>query len=154
MRLKTHIQNQQQQQLQQSLLNQSSQNGNSSGGGGSGIDTADSRLRSVAAENEKNQLILEIYKLRDLLSDIKNLNTFCAVGGATSDEADWRSAMLKAISDIFLNQKEHLLAELRSFISNNGFAQQKDYVAYLENKIDTLVCTLLSFLETTEFDLY
>lgn len=116
MRLKTHIQNQARQ-------NSAEQNDLSS------------RLRSLSAENEKNELVLEIYKLRDLLSDIKNLNNLCT----SVEESDWRSGIIKAISDIFLNQKEHLLAELRSFISNNGFAQQKDYVAYLETKIADLV---------------
>jgi predicted secreted protein len=94
-----------------------------------------SRLNTVANENEKNQLIQEIYKLRDLLSDIKNLNNLCT----SVEESDWRSGILRAISNIFLNQKEYLLAELRSFISNNGYMQQKDYINYLETKIDDLV---------------
>lgn len=135
MRLKSHIQSQnsssepqQPQQQQQEEIN--------------------SRLKAVAIENEKDQLIMEIYKLRHLLSDIKNLNNLCT----SLDESDWRSAILKAISDIFLNQKEHLLAELRSFISNNGFTQQSDYVAHLENKIDDLVSLKRKFPNFLSFN--
>lgn len=134
MRLKTHIQSQQQQQQQPQKQAQLTTTTTTS-------EQVDERLRAMAAENEKNQLILEIYKLRDLLADIKNLNIMMSGGGMGVDETvDWRSTLLKAISDIFLNQKEHLLAELRSFVSNNGFAHNaNDYVAHLETKIDDLV---------------
>lgn len=87
--------------------------------------------------NEKSQLTLEIYKLRDLLSDIKNLNQLCT----SVEESDWRAGIIRAISEIFLNQKDHLLTALSSFVAANPNSQlqTKDYLAYLEAKITDLV---------------
>lgn len=67
-------------------------------------------------QSEKNQLTLEIYKLRDLLADVKNLNSLCT----SVEESDWRAGIIRAISEIFVNQKEHLLAELSSFVASSG----------------------------------
>lgn len=101
-----------------------------------------------AQQSEKTQLTLEIYKLRDLLADIKNLNQLCT----SVEESDWRAGIIRAISEIFLNQKEHLLTELSSFVAsvNNNNKNNNDSPSstaaavqttreYLENKIADLV---------------
>lgn len=97
---------------------------------------ANQNSQNQAQQSERNTLTLEIYKLRDLLADIKNLNQLCT----SVEESDWRSGIIKTISEIFLNQKEHLLTELKSFVaSSGGDCQSKDYAAFLEGKIDDLV---------------
>lgn len=97
---------------------------------------ANQNSQNQAQQSERNTLTLEIYKLRDLLADIKNLNQLCT----SVEESDWRVGIIKTISEIFLNQKEHLLTELKSFVANSGGdCQSKDYAAFLEGKIDDLV---------------
>lgn len=100
---------------------------------------ANQSSQNETQRNEKNQLTLEIYKLRDLLADIKNLNQLCT----SVEESDWRAGILRAISEIFLNQKEHLLTALSSFVAANpattAAQQTKDYLAYLDTKIADLV---------------
>lgn len=85
-------------------------------------------LKNTAQQNEKNQLIDEVFKMKDLLAQINS----------KSDSNDWRNDIYKTISNIFNNQKDYMLAELRSFVVNQAHLDQLKQISHLESKIDDL----------------
>ncbi|CAF0917327.1 unnamed protein product, partial [Brachionus calyciflorus] len=90
---------------------------------------SDNHLTRLNEQAEKDGMIQEIYNLKELLSKINSENG--------SD--DWRSGYLKAISEIFSNQKDQLISELRSFVSSGCYTSGETNLIHLEKKIDDLV---------------
>lgn len=84
-------------------------------------------LLDASFENEKNNLINEAHQLRELLgklSQSENLGD------------DWRANIVKAVANIFQNEYENCLAELRSFILNSAYLDQDKQLTHIAAKID------------------
>lgn len=109
LKLKSHLLNSQQSQTNRSDLEES--------------------LIVSAEKTEKDQLIQEIYQLREMLSKLNNSNL---------EDGDSRSEFMNALSNIFSNQKDLLVSELRCFITKSAYLDSNNYLGHLENKIDDL----------------
>ena len=84
-------------------------------------------LNESAYQNEKNQLIAEVYKMRDLLSQLNKSESV--------DTKEWRNELLNTVSSIFSDHREYLLAELRTFVINNSYSDQQKQISHLEGKV-------------------
>jgi hypothetical protein len=85
-------------------------------------------LLDASFENEKNNLINEAHQLRDLLGKLGQSENV--------EEEDWRAMIVKAVANIFQNQNENCLAELRSYIINSAYLDQEKQLTHIASKID------------------
>ena len=84
-------------------------------------------LLDASFENEKNNLINEAHQLRELLGKLSQNENL---------GEDWRANIVKAVANIFQNENENCLAELRSYIINSAYLDQEKQLTHIASKID------------------
>ena len=84
-----------------------------------------SEMNETAMQSERDRLVTEVCKLKELLSQV---NKKAATAAAADDDEEgtscWRSDLLRTIAEIFAEQREFLAAELRSFVCGQLAAPQ------------------------------
>jgi hypothetical protein len=88
-------------------------------------------LDDLNRQNEKNKLLDEIYKLRDLISQMNRNDS--------SKNSEWRNSLYNTICSIFNDQKEFLINELRTLVLDSTFDLDfRVQLGHLESKLDDL----------------
>jgi len=93
-----------------------------------GTQTA-KNLVDAALENEKNTLINDAHQLRDLIAKLGSTDE-------TASRDDWRASIIKGVANIFRNENENCVAELRSFVMSSAYSDQDKQLAHIEAKLD------------------
>ncbi|RNA01317.1 A-kinase anchor 9-like [Brachionus plicatilis] len=86
-------------------------------------------LEKLSEQTEKDNLIKENYLLKEIIEKFSTENV----------KDDWRSSFLTTLSEIFSNQKDLLLSELRSYVCSGCLSSDENYLNHLEKKIDNSI---------------
>ena len=110
------------------------------------------KILNAAYENEKDQLMKQIYQLKELVakmndvSDILESNTHTPnplkspsfQPNVLNNAKDWRGDLIRAVASVFKEEQESLLAELRSFVTASSHLDENK-VTFFENKVKAQV---------------